>query len=95
MPRALTLAWMLLAPAAFADPLKVALPKGHTKVLSLHQRIRAIDVEDPKVVSIKKLPDGIAIYGRDQGTTEAVIRTAEGETSLRIYVAADTHAMPR
>ncbi|MBI3182746.1 MAG: pilus assembly protein N-terminal domain-containing protein [Myxococcales bacterium] len=86
---------LLLSLAALADPLKLALPVGHTRMVSLPERVAAIKVEDPSVVQIRRMSGGVSIYGRAQGNTTAVIRTEGGERELRIYVAADSYALPR
>jgi Flp pilus assembly secretin CpaC len=90
---ALTL--MLAAGSALASaPQKLALPLGHTTVLSMPSTVSKVTVADPSKVEVKKEGRKITLVALEKGTTEATIKTQDGVHKVSIYVAADKYAMP-
>src|SRR5207249_4975728 len=93
--RSFTLAFVLFAAPALASvPQRLALPVGSSSTVSLHSTVSKVTVADPSKVEIKKQGRKIIVVALEKGTTEATIRTKDGETRLSIYVAADKYAMP-
>ncbi|MCA2980286.1 MAG: pilus assembly protein N-terminal domain-containing protein [Myxococcaceae bacterium] len=86
---------VLAAPAALASPRKqVALPVGHTMTMAMPTLVTAVRVDDPSLVEVKRVGRKVTLVARARGSTDATVRTAEGEHHFRVYVAADRYAMP-
>ena len=87
-----------LASAAWAgDAAKlqqVSLPVGNTTTLALAGPITKVRVADPSKVRVSSSGRTLTVVGLALGTTDAVVRTTEGELTLHIYVAADKYALP-
>jgi Flp pilus assembly secretin CpaC len=86
---------LLVSSVSFAAaPQKLSLPLGHSTTMTLPKTVSKVSVSDPSKVEIKKQGRKVTLVGLEKGTTEATIRTKDGETRLNIYVAADKYAMP-
>lgn len=95
MVRLFALLSFVVAPVAFAKPLEVAVVKGHTLHITLPSRVAKIEVEDPEKIQVKKVSGGVAIVGRESGTTVATVKMTDGsEHTVEVYVAVDRHALP-
>lgn len=89
------LAATLLAALAFASPKRVALPVGHTMTMAMPGTVKSVRVADPSLVEIKQQGRKVTLVARAKGSTEATVRTSEGETTFSVYVAEDKYAMPQ
>lgn len=85
----------LWASVAAADgPRQLSLPVGHTMTLAMPNRVASVRVDDPGLVEVKTSGRHVTLVARTKGTTQAVVRTVDGEHRFRIYVAADKYALP-
>ncbi len=93
--RALTVMTMLLATTALAGlPKRLAMPVGHSTTLSMPAPVSKVTVEDPSRVEVTRQGRKVVLTGRAAGMTEVVMKTADGETHVTVYVAADKYGMP-
>jgi Flp pilus assembly secretin CpaC len=87
---ALTLSNLALA----AAPRQLNMPVGHTTTVSMSAPVSKVTVADPSMVEVTRSGRQVVILGRTTGSTDVTVMTADGETHLRIYVAADKYGMP-
>lgn len=80
--------------ASAAVPERLTVQVGHTTVLSLPSTVAKVTVDDPSKIEVKKQGRKLTIIAREKGTTDAVIRLADGDHKVSIYVAADKYAVP-
>lgn len=93
--RSLMLVTVLFATVAFAGlPSRLEMPVGHTTTLSMPAPVSKVTVEDPSLLEVTRKGRKVVLVGRGAGSTEVVVKTADGETHLRVYVAADKYGMP-
>ena len=86
---------LVVSSVSFASaPQRLSLPLGHSTTMTLPANVSKVTVSDPSKVEIKKQGRKVTLVAIGKGTTEATIRTKDGETRLNIYVAADKYAMP-
>lgn len=86
---------LTLSSLAFAgQPKKLALPLGHSATMSMPGPVSQVVVDDPSLVEVSREGRRVVFTARGTGSTEATVRTTEGELRVRIYVAADKYALP-
>lgn len=80
---------------AFAGgPKQVNMPVGHTTTLSMGAPVSSVTVADPALLTVSREGRRIVFTGRSTGSTEVVVKTVDGETRFRVYVAADKYGLP-
>ena len=95
MTRFAFVAALIAAPLALASvPQKLTVQVGHSATLSMSSTISKVVIDDPTKVEVKKQGRKLTITALSKGTTDATIRTSDGETRVSIYVAADKYAVP-
>ncbi len=93
--RPLLLVSALFATVAFAGlPSRLDMPVGHTTTLSMPAPVSKVTVADPALLEVTRKGRKVVLVGRGAGSTEVVVKTADGETHLRVYVAPDKYGMP-
>lgn len=93
--RSMLVAVALLSSIAFAGlPKRLAMPVGQTTTLSMPAPVSQVTVEDPTKLEVTRKGRNVMLIGRGTGTTEVTVKTADGETRLTVYVAADKYGMP-
>jgi Flp pilus assembly secretin CpaC len=73
--------------SAFASTFSVEV--GQTKMMGVSQRVASINVKDPSVVEVKKLPggNGVSLVGKEMGKTKVSLRTVDGtEVDFTLHV---------
>ena len=80
--------------AVAAAPKQLNMPVGHTTTVSMSSPVSKVTVADPSMVDVTRNGRQVVIVGRTTGSTDVTVMTADGETHLRIYVAADKYGMP-
>lgn len=87
---------LLLASSAvaFAGPKQVNMPVGHSTTLSMPAPVSSVTVADPQLLEVTRQGRRVVFTGRSTGSTQVVVKTADGETTFRVYVAADKYGMP-
>ena len=86
---------VLFATVAFAgQPQRLNMPVGQTTTVSMPATVSKVTVADPSLVGVSQRGRQVIFTGLSSGSTEVVVRTADGEMTLRIYVAADKYGMP-
>lgn len=84
-----------LSSLAFAgQPKQLNMPVGHTTTVSMSAPVSKVTVADPSLVEVSQHGRQVVFVGLATGATEVTVRTADGETRLRIYVAADKYGLP-
>lgn len=89
------LASMLLATLAVASPKRVSLPVGHSMTMAMPGLVKSVRVTDPKLVEVRQQGRKVTLVALSKGSTEAVVKTSDGETTFSVYVAEDKYAMPQ
>lgn len=85
----------LLATVALAStPKQLSMPVGHTVTLSMPNLVSKVRLDDPSLVEVTTTGRKVTFLALTRGTTEAVVKTVDGEHRFKIYVAADKYAMP-
>ncbi|MFO0598118.1 MAG: pilus assembly protein N-terminal domain-containing protein [Myxococcaceae bacterium] len=79
---------------ALAAPKRVNMPVGQSTTLAMPAPVSRVVVTDPELLDVSREGRRVTLTGRNTGTTEVVVTTADGETHLQIYVAADKYGMP-
>ena len=80
---------------AFAgQPRQLNMPVGHTTTVSMSAPVSKVTVSDPSLVEVSQRGRQVIFVGLSTGSTDVTVRTADGETHLRIYVAADKYGLP-
>jgi Flp pilus assembly secretin CpaC len=93
--RTTLLALVLLSTLAFAgQPKRLNMPVGHTTTVSMSAPVSKVTVGDPSLVEVSQRGRQVIFVGRSTGSTEVTVMTADGETHLKIYVAADKYGLP-
>lgn len=85
---------LLLPTLAVAAPKQVNMPVGHSTTLAMPAPVASVTVENPDLLDVSQQGRRVVLTGRSSGTTEVVVKTADGEMHLRVYVAADKYGMP-
>lgn len=89
------LAVALVSSLAFAGmPRQLNMPVGQTTTVSMPAPVSKVTVADPSLVEVTQRGRQVIFVGRATGSTEVTVSTVDGETHLRIYVAADKYALP-
>lgn len=84
-----------LSSLALAEqPRRLNMPIGHTTTVSMSAPVSKVTVDDPSLVEVTQRGRQVIFVGRSTGSTEVTVQTADGETHLRIYVAADKYGLP-
>ncbi len=84
-----------LSSLALAEqPRRLNMPVGHTTTVSMSAPVSKVTVDDPSLVEVTQRGRQVIFVGRSTGSTEVTVQTADGETHLRIYVAADKYGLP-
>lgn len=83
-----------LSAVAFAGSKQLSLPVGHSTTVSMGSSISKVTVANPNVLEAKRDGRRVTFVARAAGTTEATVRTADGELHFKIYVAADKYGLP-
>ena len=91
----LAVALSLSGLAFAAAPKQLNMPVGHTTTVSMSAPVSKVTVADPSLVDVTQRGRQVVIVGRTTGSTDVTVLTADGETHLRIYVAADKYALPQ
>ncbi|MDP2274007.1 MAG: pilus assembly protein N-terminal domain-containing protein [Archangium sp.] len=90
------IALIAVAPVALAaQPKRLNMPVGHTTTVSMSAPVSKVTVENPSLVEVTRRGRQVIFVGRSTGSTEVTVQTADGETHLRIYVAADKYGLPQ
>lgn len=93
--RTMLIAVALFSSLAFAGlPKRLAMPMGQTTTISMPGPVSHVTVDDPSKLEVSRKGRNVVLHGRGTGTTEVTVRTADGETHLTVYVAADKYGMP-
>ncbi len=86
---------LCLSSLAFAgQPKQVNMPVGHTTTVSMPAPVSSVTVADPALVGVTRQGRQVVFVGLTTGNTDVVVKTADGETRLHIYVAADKYGLP-
>ncbi|MFT3713398.1 MAG: pilus assembly protein N-terminal domain-containing protein [Archangium sp.] len=86
---------LLLSTLALAGaPKQVNMPVGHSTTLAMPAPVAKVEVADPALLDVSQQGRRVVLTGRSAGTTEVVVKTADGEMHLKVYVAADKYGMP-
>jgi Flp pilus assembly secretin CpaC len=86
---------LLISSLAFAgQPKNLAMPVGTTTTLSMSAPVSSVTVADPSLLEVTRQGRRVVFVGRSTGTTDVVVKTADGETRLHVYVAADKYGLP-
>jgi len=88
--RSLVVAAVLVASSAYANPFAVAV--GETKVITLSQRVSAVEVGTKGLVEVTRTSKGTAVVirGRELGKTDLTLHTYDGGTvTLTLNVTSD------
>ena len=88
--RSLMVASLLAASSVYANPFAVAV--GETKVITLSQRVSAVDVGDKGLVEVTRMPKGTAVVvrGRELGKTDLTLHTyGGGVVTLTLNITSD------
>jgi Flp pilus assembly secretin CpaC len=86
---------LCLSSLTFASqPKQLNMPVGTTTTLSMPATVSSVTVSDPSMVEVSRSGRRVVLMGRSTGTTEVTVKTADGETHLKIYVAADKYGLP-
>lgn len=80
--------------ALAAQPKRLNMPVGHTTTVSMPAPVSKVTVDDPSLVEVTQRGRQVIFVGLSTGSTEVTVQTADGETHLRIYVAADKYGLP-
>ena len=90
-----TILLVLLSTVALAgQPRQLNMPVGHTTTVSMGSPVSKVTVSDPSRVEVSQRGRQVTFVGLSTGSTDVTVMTADGETHLRIYVAADKYALP-
>jgi len=93
-----SLALTILTALTFALPAfagqRVALPVGSTTTLSLPAPVSKVHVKNPKLVDVSTHGRRVTIVALEKGSTEATVKTKEGDVKFSIYDAQDKYALP-
>lgn len=89
------LAALVLGSVAIASPKRLAIPVGHSMTMAMPGMVKSVRVADPKLLEIRQQGRKVTLVALSKGSTEAVVKTSEGETTFSVYVAADKYAMPQ
>lgn len=92
---AVTVALSLSGLALAGQPRQLNMPVGHTTTVSMSAPVSKVTVENPSLVEVSQHGRQVVFVGRTAGSTDVTVSTADGETHLRIYVAADKYGMPQ
>jgi hypothetical protein len=93
--RAFIFTLFLLATVALAStPKQLSLPVGHTMTLSMPNQVSQVRLDDPSLVEVTMTGRKVTFLALTRGTTEAVVKTVDGEHRFKIYVATDKYALP-
>ena len=85
----------LLSTVALASvPKQLNMPVGQTTTLSMPAPVASVEVADPSLVGVSRQGRRVVLVAQKSGTTDVTVKTADGETRLHVYVAADKYAMP-
>lgn len=93
--KALLVLASLVSVVALASPKRVAIPVGHSMTMAMPGTVRSVRVADPSLLEVKQQGRKVTLVARAKGSTEATVRTSEGETTFSVYVAEDKYAMPQ
>ena len=89
------IAVLSLSTLAFAaQPARLNMPVGHTTTVSMSAPVSKVTVADPSLVEVSQRGRQVILVGLSTGSTEVTVKTADGETHLRVYVAADKYGLP-
>ncbi len=94
MRTAVLITALLSLPVLAGSKQQVALPVGHSTTLSMPAPVSKVTVTNPSLVDVSQDGRRVTFVARAKGSTEAVVKTAQGEHRFRIYVAQDKYAMP-
>lgn len=85
---------VLFAAVALASPKQVSMPLGHTTTISMPSSVKKVKVDNGALLEVTREGRKVVLVGRAVGTTDVTVTTADGETTLHVYVASDRFAMP-
>ncbi len=94
MKRFTLTALVLAASVAFASPKQISMPVGHTTTVSMPSSVTRVKVADGSLLEVKREGRKVVLVGRAKGTTDVTVTTADGETTLHVYVASDRFGLP-
>ncbi len=94
MPRLTPIVLCLIATTALASPKQISMPVGHTTTVSMPSAVTRVKVNDAALLEVKRQGRKVVLVGRATGTTDVTVTTADGETTLHIYVASDRLGLP-
>lgn len=91
----IVIALCFVSAAAFASvPRQLNMPVGQTTTLSMSAPVSSVVVDDASLVGVTRQGRKIVLVAQKSGTTDITVKTADGETRLHVYVAADKYGMP-
>jgi len=85
---------MCLSAVAFAGSKQLSLPVGHSTTVSMGSSVSKVTVSNPNLLEVVKEGRKVTFVARATGTTEATVKTADGDMHFKIYVAADKYGLP-
>ncbi len=94
MNRLILTSLLLAASIAVASPKQISMPIGHTTTISMPSSVKKVTVENNKLVDVRREGRKVVVVGRASGVTDITVTTADGETTLQVYVASDRYSMP-
>ena len=93
--RTTMIAVLSLSTLAFAaSPRQLNMPVGHTTTVSMASPVSKVTVSNPSLVEVSQRGRQVIFVGLSTGSTDVTVLTADGETRLRLYVAADKYGLP-
>ena len=92
--RSMILLVLLSTVALAGQPRQLNMPVGHTTTVSMASAVSKVTVSDPSRVEVSQRGRQVTFVGLSTGSTDVTVMTADGETHLRIYVAADKYGLP-
>lgn len=91
----IAIAVSLISAVAFASvPKQLNMPVGQTTTLSMSAPVSSVVVDDASLIGVTRQGRRVVLVAQKSGTTDITVKTADGETKLHVYVAADKYGMP-
>ena len=94
MTRFIPTALLLAATVASASPKQISMPVGHTTTVSMPSSVTRVKVVDSALLDVRRDGRKVVLVGRAKGTTDVTVTTADGETTLHVYIASDRFGLP-
>jgi Flp pilus assembly secretin CpaC len=96
--RAMTVLFLLVSMAAFAEDKRVRVPVGYRTTVDMPANVKKVTLSDPSIVDVRQRGRKLTFIGQKRGSSEAIVHTGEGKhrvaVRMAVYVASDRYALP-